>query len=144
MNSVWQLAKNTPMPTPDADIKLSPKRERFAQLVAKYGNQSAAYREAYPTSVKWKDAAVHVAASQLMAEHKVRLRVEQLRAEVKDSTILDAQELRQFWASVVREGAEMKDRLKASELAGKADGLFVERRQVDGNMRTVIVTGVPE
>lgn len=45
------------------------------------GKQSAAYRYAYPKSLKWSDKSVHEAASKLFANAKVLPRVEQLQAE---------------------------------------------------------------
>ena len=40
-------------------------------------------------------------------------------------------EIRRFWAATMRDdGAELKDRLKASELAARSMGAFVERREV--------------
>jgi hypothetical protein len=43
-------------------------------------NQSEAYRIAYPGSVKWKDDAVWVNSSQMVADAKVRLRIDELKA----------------------------------------------------------------
>lgn len=60
--------------------KLTPREEKFAQGVADGLSQAEAYRQAFPNSAKWKDEAVWVNASKLMA--KVSLRVEELRAEL--------------------------------------------------------------
>lgn len=75
-------------------IELAPQREKFARLVASGNNQADAYREAYPKSRKWKDAAVYAQASALMADSKVSIRVQELkaaiaeRAEVKAADVL--------------------------------------------------------
>lgn len=61
---------------------LTPQREAFAQAVASGKSQAEAYRLAYPKSVGWKDSAVWVAASKLMADGKVSVRVAELRAEI--------------------------------------------------------------
>jgi phage terminase small subunit len=45
------------------------------------GNQSAALRLANPKACDWTDNSVHVAASQLFNQTKVRIRIAQLRAE---------------------------------------------------------------
>lgn len=65
----------------EARIKLTPKQERFAQLVAGGLNQSDAYRVAYDAK-RMKAAAVHVNASKLAASAKVALRVTAIRAPV--------------------------------------------------------------
>ena len=58
------------------------RHEAFCQAVVETGNQSEAYRRAYPHSASWKDNAVHVRASQLMKRDKVQLRLKQLRQNV--------------------------------------------------------------
>ena len=70
---------------------LTPQMERFAQLVA-LGSVSAskAYRDCYPRAKNWKDSAVHVAASELLASTKVRGRVDSLQAEAAKKAGLQA------------------------------------------------------
>jgi phage terminase small subunit len=71
---------------------LTPQMERFAQQVA-LGSVSAskAYRECYPRAKSWKDSAVHVAASELLANPKVRGRVDALQAEAAQKAGLKAE-----------------------------------------------------
>ncbi len=58
--------------------KLTPKQEAFARAYVETGNASEAYRMAYPRAKNWKSEAVNVAASRLLANAKVSLRVEEL------------------------------------------------------------------
>lgn len=107
---------------------LPPQREIFAQAYARHGRATDAYREAYPRS-KSKAKSQNEMASRLLADVKVFSRVEELRAKIEDEAIADAKERRRFWTTVMRSAeADMKDRLKASELSGKADGDFVDRK----------------
>ena len=49
--------------------------------------------------------------------------------------IASPERLQEFWSSVlegVEEDARMTDRLKASELLAKAQGVFIERREITG------------
>ena len=62
-------------------MSLSPKQEAFAAGVAQGLSQAESYRRAYPRSSTWKDEAVWVCASKLMANANVRLRVEDLMAK---------------------------------------------------------------
>ena len=62
-------------------MKLTPKQERFCQAIVAGNNQSDAYREAY-NSEKMGLNTIYVHASQLMADDKVKIRVEELRAPV--------------------------------------------------------------
>lgn len=59
-------------------MKLTAKQERFAQSIADGMNQSDAYRSAYDAG-KMKPDVVNVKASQLMANGKVAVRVDELR-----------------------------------------------------------------
>ena len=56
--------------------KLTPKQERFAQLIAGGNDQSTAYREAFNSN--GKDSTVHSEASRLMKNPKVTARVDQI------------------------------------------------------------------
>lgn len=62
--------------------KLTPREEKFAQGVADGLSQAEAYRQAYPSAAKWKDATVWSKASVLMRNGKVQARVEEIRAEL--------------------------------------------------------------
>ena len=54
--------------------------EKFAQaIVAASKTQSAAYRLAYPSTIRWKDKSVHERASRFAAEVKVRSRIQELK-----------------------------------------------------------------
>lgn len=64
---------------------LTPAQELFAQHVGHGKSQAEAYRIAYPKSAKWKDEAVWVAASKLMANAKVSVRVKEIKAQVSQT-----------------------------------------------------------
>lgn len=72
------------------DNGLTPQQEKFAQAVASGKNQAEAYREAYPLSKKWKDASVHVKASELMANGKVSVRVREIQAAIAERAEVNA------------------------------------------------------
>src|SRR3984893_11529679 len=59
--------------------KLDPVRERFAHEYHATGNACEAYRRANPKSAKWTQNAVNVKASRVLAEAKVRLRLDELQ-----------------------------------------------------------------
>lgn len=61
------------------------KREKFSQLVASGLSQSDAYRDAFKS--KAKPEAVHVEASRIMADPKVRLRVKALKEEMAEISL---------------------------------------------------------
>lgn len=69
---------------------LTPQQEKFALAIAAGNSQADAYREAYPRSKKWKAESVHEKASTLMANVKVRSRVDDLRKKVEEHTLVHA------------------------------------------------------
>lgn len=60
-------------------MALTPKQERFCTAYIETGNASEAYKIAYDAG-KMSSGAVHVAASRLLDNPKVALRVDELRA----------------------------------------------------------------
>jgi hypothetical protein len=72
--------------------KLDPVRERFVQEYHATGNACEAYRRANPKSAKWTQNALNVKASRVLAEAKVRLRLEELQAEAakRHGTTIDS------------------------------------------------------
>ena len=60
-------------------MNLTPKQEAFCQCVANGMTQSDAYRSAYDVSPETKNESIHVLASTLAADVRVRLRINELR-----------------------------------------------------------------
>ncbi len=125
-------------------IASAAKQEAFARELLKGTNQSAAYREVFPQSRKWKDKTVHEKASRLAG--KVRARVEQLKEEAANAAKLDrawvlnqlhkvvarCMQIKPVYVSVQPTGEYVFNAMganKALELLGKELGMFVERRE---------------
>lgn len=54
--------------------------------------------------------------------------------------IADMEEINRFWTDIMRnEEADLKDRIKASELRARASGMFTDRLSIDETARVVIV-----
>ena len=114
-------------------VKLTPQREIFAQIVVKGNNQSDAYRKAFPKSLKWKDNAVNVNASKLMADANVILRVNELRAPVVakiqyglEQAMNEAHEALEVCRNKEQGGAMVQ----AVTLKAKLNNLLVERKEI--------------
>lgn len=138
-----------------AHEKLSERQELFVRAYVKTGNATESASEA-------GYSAPEVAGCRLLRYAKISDEIVKRSAEiVKFSAekvadaqirdIADAAERREFWSKVMRgefgDEAEMRDRLKAAELLGKASGDFIERREItspDGSLRpiTIQVVGV--
>ena len=118
---------------------LTPRRKRFCEFyVANGGNGTAAAKEAGYKP----DNAVAIAGENL-TKPAIQRYIAELNEPGQNARIASAQERQEFWTSVVRgeeasrtdhEGLpelDMKDRLKASELLGRSQLDFVEKRIID-------------
>lgn len=124
---------------------LSPQRERFAQAVASGLNQSDAYRAAYKVREGTKPNSINVAASQLMANPNIALRVAELRAPAAkaatitlESHLADLQRLRNM---AVKE-KQFSAAITAEVARGKAAGVHIERADItnsDGSLRPQVI-----
>lgn len=121
--------------------KLTQRQEKFCIAYIETGNASEAYRRSYTTENS-KPETVHRRAKDMMSNSKILARIEELKGKIETSTIATAQQRQEFWTRVMlgREpDADMKERLKASELLGKAQGDFIERKRLEGEGLTVRV-----
>lgn len=114
---------------------LTPQREAFARAIAKGGTQADAYREAFPGSKKWKDNSVHIAASKLMADAKVTLRVDELRAKVVAKVVLTVEnliaELEEARAAALTAGPSPQSSAAVAATMGKAKLLGLDKQVVE-------------
>lgn len=114
---------------------LTERQQRFVEAYAVTGNATEAARKAGYT-----DPSI---GRQLITKNNVAAAIAQLAQKRKSAAIADAGERHAFWTKVLRgkqRGADMKDRLKASELLGKAQGDFLERHEiVSGSLIDVMV-----
>ncbi len=116
---------------------LTDKQDKFARLVARGESYAAAYRAAYDAE-NMVDATVYSRASELMADSKIAVRVDELRdAGAKkagitvESALAELDELMTEARKDKTHGAAVR----ASELKGKLAGLYVEKTEdVSQNM----------
>lgn len=124
--------------------KLNPKQERFAVEYIKDMNMTkAAERAGYSD----KSAKMH--GSRLLTNAKVREKVAELEAEVKNEAIATAQEVEEFLSAAMRgelteeksyisdkkkkeRRIAMKERIKAAELLAKRYALLTEKTELSG------------
>lgn len=80
---------------------LTAKQEKFVQNIIDGMTQADAYRGSYDTS-RMTDKTVHEKASRLMADDKVRARLEELRGQMMKPTIMSAQERLELLSRMAR------------------------------------------
>jgi phage terminase small subunit len=106
---------------------LTEKQRSFCEAyAANGGNAMGAAREAGYAKPKQQGC-------QNLENPVIREAIEILRSEKTNAAIATREERQSFWTSVMRDsGQEMKDRLRAAELLGKAHADFLDRHEHSG------------
>ena len=112
---------------------LTPKQEKFVQGIIEGMSQADAYRSAY-SCARMSDKTIWENASRLMADSKVKARVQELRDRIATDSIMSAQE-RLEWLSrlIENEDEYTSDKLKAIDLMNKMTGEYVQKIEADVN-----------
>lgn len=130
---------------------LTPQQEAFVLKIVEGETQADAYRAAYSTA-KMSDKTVWEKASRLMADDKVRARVQELRDKIASESIMTAQERQQFLSRIIKgiekekqtvfdsEGAahevevpyDIKYRLQSLDYLNKMTGEYTTK--IEGNV----------
>jgi len=125
--------------------KLTPKQERFCQLIAGGSDQSTAYREAFDSN--GKAATVHSEASRLMKLPKITARCDALTALKERALVRSAVTDRQLVTTKLRAWTESgidpatgeeptTAQLQAAQLLGRTVALFTDKQVVEGTERS--------
>ena len=119
-------------------MALSPKQKLFCELYA--GNGGNGRRAATEAGYKNPD----VISAQNLKKLNIIDYLSSLTEDARSARIATAAERQQFWTSVLRaeepsgkdqegnDSFDMKDRLKASELLGRSQGQFVDKKEHTG------------
>jgi phage terminase small subunit len=108
---------------------LVPRRRAFAlELVLNGGNQTQA-----AIAAGYSEDSAHVEGTRLLKDASVAAAVAALREPSENRKYRSVEQLREYWDAKIDDGGfEPKDQLKASELLGKSQAAFVERREISG------------
>lgn len=109
---------------------LTPKQARFveAYMGAAAGNATEAARLA---GYKGNDVTLASVGKENLRKPQIAEQINLLQKE--DPLVADREERQRFWSAVMRDkNADMKDRLKASEILGKSQADFIERHEHSG------------
>ena len=120
---------------------LTPKQEAFAIAVASGMTQADAYRSAYNVKPETKPEVTQVKASQLMADGKIRVRVEELKKPIIEAAgiTLESHLARLEHLGKKAEKAESYTAAISAEVArGKVAQHYTENINVTGNFNVGI------
>ena len=100
----------------------NPKKERYVQNLVSGMSQRKAYRDAYPSSVRWKDKTVDNRASELFSG-EVLGRYEEILDEQKKQALMSRYDKRKMLAEIALDaGNDPADRMKAIDIDNKMEG----------------------
>ncbi len=115
------MTPRTPQPQDPAQPLANPRHEAFALALAETGNQSEAYRRAYPQSRRWTEAGLHPQASRLA--RKVSARVEAIRDASRSERVADLEEAKALVTAFLRDPAlSVRERLEAADRLSSWEG----------------------
>ena len=107
--------------------------KKFAEYYAQTGNATESYKKAYPGCKT--DGSARAGGNRLLTNSNVREYIEKLSEEASSKRIADMQEVKELWSNIIRgmkEEADMKDVLKASEYIAKTNGAFLDKVEHSG------------
>lgn len=113
------------------------RNEKFAQGIFEGLSQRKAYRAAFPSSIKWKDATVDNKASELYNTDEILGRVKELQESAADDSILSVIERKKWLSGLIEKDDERtENKLKALDLLNKMDGEYTTKIEanVDSEM----------
>ena len=106
---------------------LTPKQETFAQKIIEGMSQADAYRSAY-SCARMSDKTIWENASRLMADSKVKARVQELRDRIASESVMSAQERLEWLTRLVQDEEQITpDKLKAIDIMNKMTGEYVTK-----------------
>jgi phage terminase small subunit len=113
---------------------LTPKQEKFVQGIVQGMSQADAYRSAYSCK-KMSDKTIWENASRLMADSKVKARVQELRGKLEKSTIMTAQQRLEWLTGIIQSKEESTtDKLRAADIMNKMQGEYTQK--IEANVNT--------
>lgn len=110
------------------------KKERYVQNLVAGMSQRKAYRDAYPSSARWKDKTVDNRASELFSG-EVLGRYEEILDEQKQRALMSRYDKRKMLAEIALDvGNDPGDRMKAIDIDNKMEGEYMQKVDLFGDM----------
>jgi phage terminase small subunit len=116
---------------------------RQARFVAEYLKDPNATKAAKAAGYSEKTA--YSQGHDLLKKPEIAAAVARMKSQVEREAIATRQERQEFWTRTMRgegDSAELRDRLKASELLGKSEEDFTEKVKHSGGIVFRVVTGI--
>ena len=117
---------------------LTAKQEKFVQNIIEGMSQADAYRNAYSTK-RMSDNAIYREASVLMTNRKISQRLQELRTQMMNPSIMTAQKRLEWLTGVIQDEDEStSDKLKAIDIMNKMQGEYVQKIEAEVTKEVII------
>lgn len=111
---------------------LTIKQKKFCDEYLKTGNATKSYVNAYKTS----EEVAGVNASRMLGNAKIKTYIAEKQKKIEDKSIMGIQEAQKFLTDIAKNGMERtNDKLKAVELLMKMQGAFLDRLNVNAEVK---------
>ena len=111
---------------------MNQRRQAFCEAYLASGNATEAARKA-----GYSPQSARSQGQRLLTYADVQEYLAERNQEISAASTAQVEEIRQFWTATMRDqGAKTGDRLKASELLAKTYGAFLDRVEVDAEVKT--------
>ena len=119
-------------------MKLNARDKKFADEYIRTGKViESAIKAGFAESTARDRAAERLNPNSKSAKTSVLEYINEINKKIEKEKIADAKEIQEFWTKTFRdEEADMKDRIKTSELLAKIQGAFIENINLTGNIKT--------
>lgn len=119
-------------------MKLNARDKKFADEYIRTGKIiESAIKAGFAESTARDRAAEWLNPNSKSAKLSVLEYINEINKKIEKEKIADAKEIQEFWTKTFRdEEVEMKDRIKASELLARVQGMFIEKINLTGNIKT--------
>lgn len=112
-------------------MKLNVRQKAFCEYYVASGN---ATESAIKAGYSKKNA--RQVGSENLTKPNIQEYIKQLSEKEEDKRIANMKEVKEFWTNILRdEEIKMSDRLKASEYIAKTNGAFLDKVEINGEMK---------
>ena len=117
---------------------LTPRQQKFCDEYLKHPvAKDAAIKAGYSEKYAGQNA------DKLLKNTNIKIYLNSIRGQINQTNIKSVEQVQEWWSSIMDDKEEAtRDRLKASELLVKSKGGFVDRVDIEGTAKVVIVDDI--
>lgn len=110
------------------------RHEKFVQCLISGMTQRKAYREAFASANRWKDATVDNKASALFRENEILARYKELQEAAQDEAIMTRKARMVKLSEIANDDEYPGDQIRAIDTLNKMDGIYTNKVEMSGSI----------